>query len=119
MKQAKSNVFIGVDVSKNSLDVAVGPSGETIGFANSEDGIALLADFIKPLAPTLVLFEATGGGEMNAVRHLAAQRLPLVVLNPRRSGTSPRPPDSLPRPMPSISASWPVSAKPSDPRCGP
>jgi transposase len=51
MKQAKSNVFIGVDVSKNSLDVAVGPSGETIGFANSEDGIALLADFIKPLAP--------------------------------------------------------------------
>jgi transposase len=84
MKQAKSNVFIGVDVSKNSLDVAVGPSGETIGFANSEDGIALLADFIKPLAPTLVLFEATGGGEMNAVRHLAAQRLPLVVLNPRQ-----------------------------------
>ena len=84
MKQAKSNMFIGVDVSKNSLDVAVGPSGETIGFANSEDGIALLADFIKPLAPTLVLFEATGGGEMNAVRHLAAQRLPLVVLNPRQ-----------------------------------
>ena len=84
MKQVQSNVFIGVDVSKNSLDVAVGPSGESMRFANSEDGIALLADFIKPLAPTLVLFEATGGWEMNAVRHLAAKRLPLVVINPRQ-----------------------------------
>ena len=84
MKQVQSNVFIGVDVSKNSLDVAVGPCGESMRFANSEDGIALLADFIKPLAPTLVLFEATGGWEMNAVRHLAAKRLPLVVINPRQ-----------------------------------
>lgn len=83
-KQVQSNVFIGVDVSKDSLDVAVGPSGESMRFANSEDGIALLADFIKPLAPTLVLFEATGGWEMNAVRHLAAKRLPLVVINPRQ-----------------------------------
>ena len=84
MKQVQSNVFIGVDVSKDSLDVAVGPSGENMRFANSEDGIALLADFIKPHNPTLVLFEATGGWEMNAVNHLAAQRLPLVVLNPRQ-----------------------------------
>lgn len=84
MKPVPSNVFIGVDVSKERLDVAVAPSGESMGFANSEDGIALLADFVKPLAPELVLFEATGGWEMNAVNHLAAQRLPLVVLNPRQ-----------------------------------
>ena len=84
MKQAKPNVFIGVDVSKDNLDVAVGPSGESMRFANSEDGIALLADFIQPLTPALVLFEATGGWEMNAVRHLAAKRLPLVVINPRQ-----------------------------------
>ena len=84
MKALQSNVFIGVDVSKERLDVAVAPSGETIGFANNEDGIALLADFIKPQAPALVLFEATGGWEMNAVNHLATQRLPLVVLNPRQ-----------------------------------
>lgn len=84
MKQAKSNMFISVDVSKNSLYVAVGPSDETIGFANSEDGIALLVDLVKPLATALVLFEATGGWEMNAMRHLTAKRLPLVVLNPRQ-----------------------------------
>lgn len=84
MKPVVSNVFIGVDVSKDRLDVAVAPSGERMGFANSEDGIALLADFLKPHNPTLVLFEATGGFEMNAVNHLAAQRLPLVVLNPRQ-----------------------------------
>jgi transposase len=84
MKPVPSNVFIGVDVSKERLDVAAAPSGESMGFANSEDGIALLADFVKPLAPELVLFEATGGWEMNAVNHLAAQRLPLVVLNPRQ-----------------------------------
>lgn len=84
MKHVPSNVFIGVDVSKERLDVAVAPSGESMSFANSEDGIALLADFIKPRNPELVLFEATGGWEMNAVNHLAAQRLPLVVLNPRQ-----------------------------------
>ena len=83
-KQVQSNVFIGVDVSKDSLDVAVGPSGESMRFANSEDGIARLAAFINPLTPTLVLFEATGGWEMNAVRHLAAKRLPLVVINHRQ-----------------------------------
>ena len=83
MKAVQSNVFIGVDVSKARLDVAVAPSGETISFANSEDGIALLVDFLKPRNPELVLFEATGGWEMNAVHHLAAQRLPLAVLNPR------------------------------------
>jgi transposase len=84
MKHVKPNVFIGVDVSKDNLDVAVGPSGESMRFANSEDGIALLADFIKPQTPALVLFEATGGWEMNAVRFLAAKRLPLVVINPRQ-----------------------------------
>jgi transposase len=84
MKALQSSVFIGVDVSKDRLDVAVAPSGESMGFANSEDGIALLADFIKPHNPALVLFEATGGWEMNAVRHLAAKRLPLVVINPRQ-----------------------------------
>lgn len=84
MKHVPSNVFIGVDVSKDRLDVAVAPSGESMRFANSEDGIALLADFLKPRNSELVLFEATGGWEMNAVNHLAAQRLPLVVLNPRQ-----------------------------------
>jgi transposase len=84
MKARPSEVFIGVDVSKERLDVAVAPSGESLSFANSEDGIALLVDFLKPRNPELVLFEATGGWEMNAVHHLAAQRLPLVVLNPRQ-----------------------------------
>jgi transposase len=84
MNTRPSEVFIGVDVSKERLDVAVAPSGETISFANSEDGIALLSDFLTPKNPELVLFEATGGWEMNAVHHLAAQRLPLVVLNPRQ-----------------------------------
>jgi transposase len=84
MNARPSEVFIGVDVSKERLDVAVAPSGESISFANSEDGIALLVDFLKPRNPELVLFEATGGWEMNAVTHLATQRLPLVVLNPRQ-----------------------------------
>ena len=84
MNERSSEVFIGVDVSRERLDVAVAPSGESMSFANSEDGIALLSDFLKPKNPKLVLFEATGGWEMNAVHHLAAQRLPLVVLNPRQ-----------------------------------
>ena len=62
--------------------MAVSPSGETIGFANSEDVIALLAVFLKPRNPELVLFEAIGGWEMYAVYHLVSQRLPLLFLFP-------------------------------------
>lgn len=76
-------VFIGIDASKDSLEVAVHPTAEEMAFANTEDGLSLMVDFIKPFSPRLVVLEATGGCERAAVMALAAQGLPVVVVNPR------------------------------------
>jgi transposase len=77
-------VFIGIDVSKEKLDVAVRPSGDVMSFSNSEDGISLMVDFIKSFSPLLVVLEATGGLETVSVGLLAAKGLPVVVINPRQ-----------------------------------
>jgi len=84
MNQPKSNVFVGVDVSKERLDVAVRPSGEHKSFTHDEAGIAQMTDCLGRLSPEMILFEATGGWQMNAVNALAARRLPVVVINPRQ-----------------------------------
>lgn len=76
--------FIGIDVSKDTLDVAVRPTGEKMVFANTEDGLVMMTDFIKPFSPRLVVLEATGGWERSAVGALAAKGLPVVVMNPRQ-----------------------------------
>jgi len=76
--------FIGIDVSKDTLDVAVRPTGEKMVFANTEDGLVMMTDFIKPFSPRLVVLEATGGWERSAVGALAAKGLPVVVVNPRQ-----------------------------------
>lgn len=76
--------FIGLDVSKDTVEVAVRPTEERKTFANQEDGLSLLIDFVKPLSPRLIVLEATGGLEKAAVCALAVARLPVVVVNPRQ-----------------------------------
>jgi len=76
--------FIGIDVSKDTLDVAVRPTGEKMVFANTEDSLVMMTDFMKPFSPRLVVLEATGGWERSAVGALAAKGLPVVVVNPRQ-----------------------------------
>jgi transposase len=78
-----TDVFIGVDVSKDTLDVAVRPTGEEMSFANTEDGIGVMRDFIQSFSPRLIVLEATGGWEAVAVSALGAKGLPVVVVNPR------------------------------------
>jgi len=75
-------VFVGIDVSKASLDVAVIPSGEVVQFANDRNGIDALCEYLFPLSPLLIVLEATGGLERNATLNLAANNLPVVVTNP-------------------------------------
>jgi transposase len=79
-----TDVFIGVDVSKDTLDVAVRPTGEEMSFANTEDGVAAMRDFIQSFSPRRIVLEATGGWEVAAVSALAAKGLPVVVVNPRQ-----------------------------------
>lgn len=84
MSESGREVFIGIDVSKEKLDVAVRPTGEFMSFSNNEDGISCVVDFVKSFFPNLVVLEATGGLETAAVGVLADKGLPVVVVNPRQ-----------------------------------
>ncbi|OLC67521.1 MAG: IS110 family transposase [Actinobacteria bacterium 13_1_40CM_4_65_12] len=77
-------VFVGVDVAKDALDVAVRPSDERWSVANDEADVAALVARLRPLEPTLVVCEATGGFEHAVIAALAAAGLPVVVANPRQ-----------------------------------
>jgi transposase len=82
MKEEKT--FIGIDVSKEKLDVGVRPQVDFMTFANTEDGISLMTDFVKSKQPELIVLEATGGLEMAALRSLVVAKLPAVCVNPRQ-----------------------------------
>jgi len=75
-------VFVGIDVSKDRLDVCVLPSGETFAVSSDGEGLALLADRLLVLHPASVAMEATGGFEVVAAGVLASAGLPVVVVNP-------------------------------------
>lgn len=81
---AESAVFIGVDVAKAELMVAVRPTGAQWRVPQTEAGWAALAPQVQALAPTLVLLEATGGLELPVVSVLGAAGLPVAVVNPRQ-----------------------------------
>lgn len=77
-------LFVGIDVAKDTLDVAVRPTAETWTVGNDEAGIAALVTHVQTLAPTLVVLEATGGFQAALTAALAAAGLPVVVVNPRQ-----------------------------------
>jgi len=78
------STFIGIDVAKTRLDVAIRPTGQQWQVAYTEKGIQGLVDQLADLHPTLVLLEASGGLELPMVTALAAAGLPVVVVNPRQ-----------------------------------
>lgn len=80
-----SSLYVGIDVAKERLDVALRPVGAGWQVANDERGIAELVTRLDQLGPALVVLEATGGMELPLVGALAAAGLPVVVINPRRA----------------------------------
>lgn len=76
--------YVGIDVSQERLDVHLVPSGEAFALARDGAGIEALALRLCALGPALVVMEATGGFETLVAAGLAAQGLPLVVVNPRQ-----------------------------------
>ena len=77
--------FVGIDVAKAQLDIALRPAGERWAVPNDASGIAPLVDRLQALHPTLIVLEATGGLERAATAALAAAGLPVVVVNPRQA----------------------------------
>ena len=76
--------YVGIDVSKAQVDVAVRPTGQRWVVSYDETGIKELVSQMVGLGPALVLLEATGGLEFPLVAALAAAALPVVVVNPRQ-----------------------------------
>jgi transposase len=76
--------FIGIDVSKATLDVAAHASGARLQAENSEQGLKQLCEQLAELAPELVVMEATGGYERLCAAALAHAGLPVAVVNARQ-----------------------------------
>ncbi len=83
-EMSESNVYVGIDVSKARVDVAVTPSGEVWSEQNDDKGAGTLASRLRRLDPALIVLEATGGLERLVVITLAAAGLPVVAVNPRQ-----------------------------------
>src|SRR3989442_10569616 len=80
----QANVFVGIDVAKARLDVALHPSGETWTVPNSEAGIATLVAQLQQQPVTHIVLEATGGFELPLLGALGAAALPAVAVDPRQ-----------------------------------
>jgi len=76
-------VYVGIDVSKARLDVAVRPEGSVWSVSNDEAGIAELLERLREVKPTLVVAEATGGFEVAVVAELATA-MTVAIVNPRQ-----------------------------------
>ena len=78
--------YVGIDVAKEMLDVALRPAGERWRVAHDAAGLEQLVARLQALAaaPALIVLEATGGLELGLVGALAAAALPVVVVNPRQ-----------------------------------
>lgn len=79
-----TRTFIGIDVSKDSLDAHARPASLRRCFANTAAGIAELIAWAKPLAAERIVFESTGPYQKAAVGALLAEGLPAVVVNARQ-----------------------------------
>jgi transposase len=80
-----SQIFVGIDVAKAHLDIALRPTGERWALANDDVGIAALVERLQAVQPHLIVLEATGGYQRAVVAALAAAGLSVAVVNPRQA----------------------------------
>lgn len=83
-EMTSESIYIGIDVAKGRLDIAVRPGKEELSVDNDEAGIGTLVSRLKSLKPVLVVLEATGGLELPVTAALATAEMPAVVVNPRQ-----------------------------------
>jgi transposase len=75
---------VGIDVSKDHLDAHIRPTGDAFRVSHDETGLAALIERVRPLPPTVVVLEATGGYEVTVAATLATAGLPVAIVNPRQ-----------------------------------
>lgn len=79
-----NQLFVGIDISKDRLDVHIQPTEERFSLAHDEAGVTELVRRLQGLRPQLVVMEATGGYETTVAAALGSAGLPVVVVNPRQ-----------------------------------
>jgi transposase len=77
--------FVGIDVSKSTLDVCIEPAVQTLHVAYDEAGIGQVVARLRDVNPTLIVIEATGGLEVRIATELAGKGLSVAVINPRQA----------------------------------
>src|SRR3990172_6720860 len=80
----EAQFYVGIDVSKSYLDVAVRPTGQQWRGSNTEEGLCQLVERLQGLSAALVVLEATGGYEVPITAALGSAGLPMAVVNPRQ-----------------------------------
>ncbi|WP_456371017.1 IS110 family RNA-guided transposase, partial [Thermodesulfatator atlanticus] len=84
MKNSKAEIFVGIDVSKNSFDLAFFPKHESLSFLYDDLHLKDLVRLLKQTAPNLVVLEATGGYEKKLFQTLKDAQIPVLIVNPKR-----------------------------------
>lgn len=77
-------VYVGLDVSKAHIDVAVRPTNARERVTHDEVGLTALVRHLRTVSPTLIVLEATGGYEATVASALALAALPVAIVNPRQ-----------------------------------
>ena len=80
----QESIYVGIDVAKAQVDVAVRPTDDRWEVSHDETGVRQLVSQLKTLEPVMVLLEASGGLEVPLVAAKAADAVPVVVVNPRQ-----------------------------------
>lgn len=79
------STFLGIDVSKDRLDVFIRPTNEQIQVGNDDESIDQLVKRIEPHRPALIVMEATGPYHRLLLARLIAANLPAIAINPRQA----------------------------------
>ena len=85
MTEDEREVFVGIDVGKDRLDVHIRPHGQHVAVGNDQAGLAQLLARLEALAPRLIVLEASGGYEQPAAVALLERGLAVAVVNPRQT----------------------------------
>ena len=80
----QEGIYVGIDVAKAQVDVAIRPSDDRWEISHDDAGVRQLVSRLKVLEPVMVLLEASGSLELPLVAALAAEAVPVVVVNPRQ-----------------------------------
>lgn len=81
----KLESFVGIDISKDTLDIRIDPAGESLHVAYDDAGMAEVGQRLAAVRPVLIVMEATGGLETRLASELAARGFPVAVINPRQA----------------------------------